>query len=108
MPEEQYQDLGVQYHVLPAHDPLHALNILREAAGLDPLSMNDRNFVRSSGSGAGNSSNWSPSRNSSPRLSTSRSGSNESAGGLLRSNRYRAARPSRAWHFVARFCAGSA
>ena len=41
MPEEQYQDLGVQYHVLPAHDPLHALNILREAAGLDPLSSPD-------------------------------------------------------------------
>jgi hypothetical protein len=35
MPEEQYQDLGVQYHVLPADDPLHALNTLREAAGLD-------------------------------------------------------------------------
>jgi hypothetical protein len=42
MPEEQYQDLGVQYHVLPADDPLHALNILREAAGLDPLSDDDR------------------------------------------------------------------
>lgn len=40
--EEQYQDLGVQYHVLPADDPLHALNILREAAGLDPLSDDDR------------------------------------------------------------------
>jgi hypothetical protein len=32
--EEQYQDLGVQYHVLPALDSLHALNTLREAAGL--------------------------------------------------------------------------
>ena len=42
MTEEQYQDLGVQYHVLPADDPLHALNILREAAGLDPLSDDDR------------------------------------------------------------------
>jgi hypothetical protein len=29
------QDLGVQYHVLP-DDPLAALNILREAAGLGP------------------------------------------------------------------------
>ena len=28
---------GVQYHVLPG-DPLAALNILREAAGLEPLS----------------------------------------------------------------------
>jgi hypothetical protein len=35
MPEEQYQDSGAQYHVLPADDPLCALNILREAAGLD-------------------------------------------------------------------------
>jgi len=26
-----------QYHVLPADDPLCALNILREAAGLQPL-----------------------------------------------------------------------
>jgi hypothetical protein len=26
----------VQYHVLPADDPLAALNILREAAGLEP------------------------------------------------------------------------
>jgi hypothetical protein len=42
MPEEQYQDLGVQYHVLPADDPLHALNTLLEAAGLDPLSDDDR------------------------------------------------------------------
>ena len=42
MPEEQYQDLGVQYPVLPADDPLHALNILREAAGLDPLPDDDR------------------------------------------------------------------
>ena len=30
------QDLGVQYHVLPADDPLAALNILRAAAGLEP------------------------------------------------------------------------
>ena len=30
------QDLGLQYHVLPADDPLAALNILREAAGLEP------------------------------------------------------------------------
>ena len=29
------QDLVVQYHVLP-DDPLAALNILREAAGLEP------------------------------------------------------------------------
>ena len=29
------QDLGLQYHVLP-DDPLAALNILREAAGLEP------------------------------------------------------------------------
>jgi hypothetical protein len=29
---------GLQYHVLPADDPLRALNILREAAGLQPLS----------------------------------------------------------------------
>ena len=29
---------GLQYHVLPAHDPRRALNILREAAGLPPLS----------------------------------------------------------------------
>jgi hypothetical protein len=27
-----------QYHVLPADDPLRAVNILREAAGLPPLS----------------------------------------------------------------------
>ncbi len=31
---------GVQYHVLP-DDPLAALNILREAAGLEPLSDED-------------------------------------------------------------------
>ena len=31
---------GVQYHVLP-DDPLAALNILREAAGLKPLSSAD-------------------------------------------------------------------
>jgi hypothetical protein len=31
---------GVQYHVLP-DDPLAALNILREAAGLEPLSFPD-------------------------------------------------------------------
>jgi hypothetical protein len=35
MPEEQYQDSGAQYHVLPADDPLRALYILHEAAGLD-------------------------------------------------------------------------
>ena len=29
---------GLQYHVLPSDDPLRALNILREAAGLPPLS----------------------------------------------------------------------
>ena len=29
---------GLQYHVLPTDDPLRALNILREAAGLPPLS----------------------------------------------------------------------
>ena len=29
------QDLGLQYHALP-DDPLAALNILREAAGLEP------------------------------------------------------------------------
>jgi len=34
------QDLGVQYHVLP-DDPLAAPNILREAAGLEPLSNED-------------------------------------------------------------------
>jgi hypothetical protein len=32
---------GLQYHVLPADDPLRALNILREAAGLQPLSDED-------------------------------------------------------------------
>jgi hypothetical protein len=32
------RDPGVQYHVLPTDDPLRALNILREAAGLQPLS----------------------------------------------------------------------
>jgi hypothetical protein len=31
---------GVRYHVLP-DDPLAALNILREAAGLEPLSDED-------------------------------------------------------------------
>ena len=31
-----YND-NLQYHVLPQHDPLAALNILREAAGLEPL-----------------------------------------------------------------------
>jgi hypothetical protein len=29
---------GLQYHALPTDDPLRALNILREAAGLQPLS----------------------------------------------------------------------
>jgi hypothetical protein len=29
---------GLQYHTLPTDDPLRALNILREAAGLQPLS----------------------------------------------------------------------
>jgi hypothetical protein len=29
---------GLQYHVLPTDDPLRALNILREAAGLQPIS----------------------------------------------------------------------
>ncbi|HEX7427177.1 MAG TPA: hypothetical protein VF328_09525 [Mycobacterium sp.] len=29
---------GPQYHVLPTDDPLRALNILREAAGLQPIS----------------------------------------------------------------------
>jgi hypothetical protein len=29
---------GLQYHVLPTDDPLRALSILREAAGLQPLS----------------------------------------------------------------------
>jgi hypothetical protein len=29
---------GLQFHVLPTDDPLRALNILREAAGLQPLS----------------------------------------------------------------------
>ena len=29
---------GLQYHILPTDDPLRALNILREAAGLQPLS----------------------------------------------------------------------
>ena len=29
---------GLQYHVLPTDDPLRALNILREAAALQPLS----------------------------------------------------------------------
>jgi hypothetical protein len=28
---------GLQFHVLPTDDPLRALNILREAAGLQPL-----------------------------------------------------------------------
>jgi hypothetical protein len=28
----------LQYHVLPQNDPVRALNILREAAGLEPLS----------------------------------------------------------------------
>ena len=27
----------LEYHVLPQNDPVRALNILREAAGLDPL-----------------------------------------------------------------------
>jgi hypothetical protein len=29
---------GLQHHVLPIDDPLRAVNILREAAGLPPLS----------------------------------------------------------------------
>jgi hypothetical protein len=29
---------GLQYHALTTDDPLRALNILREAAGLQPLS----------------------------------------------------------------------
>jgi hypothetical protein len=32
---------GLEYHVLPAEDPVRALNILREAAGLQPLSDED-------------------------------------------------------------------
>jgi hypothetical protein len=32
---------GLQYHVLPTDDPVRALNILREAAGLQPLSVED-------------------------------------------------------------------
>ena len=28
---------GLQYHILPTDDPLRALNILREAGGLQPL-----------------------------------------------------------------------
>jgi hypothetical protein len=32
---------GLQYHVLPADDPVRALNTLREAAGLQPLSDED-------------------------------------------------------------------
>ena len=35
------QDSGLQYHILPADDPLAALNILRQAAGLEPLSDED-------------------------------------------------------------------
>ena len=35
------QDSGLQYHILPADDPLAALNILRAAAGLEPLSEED-------------------------------------------------------------------
>jgi hypothetical protein len=38
MPETAGHD--VQYHVLP-DDPLAALNVLREAAGLEPLSSPD-------------------------------------------------------------------
>jgi hypothetical protein len=34
-------DQRLQYHVLPIDDPLRALNILREAAGLQPLSDED-------------------------------------------------------------------
>ena len=34
------QDLGLHYYVLP-DDPVAALNILREAAGLEPLSEED-------------------------------------------------------------------
>ena len=34
------QDSGLHYYVLP-DDPLAALNILREAAGLEPLSDED-------------------------------------------------------------------
>jgi hypothetical protein len=30
-----------QYHILPKDDPLRAVNILRAAAGLDPLSDHD-------------------------------------------------------------------
>jgi hypothetical protein len=29
---------GLQYHDLPTDDPVRAMNILREAAGLQPLS----------------------------------------------------------------------
>jgi hypothetical protein len=29
---------GLQIHVLPADDPVRALNVLRQAAGLQPLS----------------------------------------------------------------------
>jgi hypothetical protein len=32
---------GLEHHVLPTDDPLRALNILREAAGLQPLSAED-------------------------------------------------------------------
>ena len=37
MPEEQHQESGAEYYILP-DDPLAALNILREAAGLQPPS----------------------------------------------------------------------
>jgi hypothetical protein len=35
----------LQYHALPTADPLRALNILREAAGLQPLSDEHDNEV---------------------------------------------------------------
>jgi hypothetical protein len=36
-----WRDRG-DYYILPKDDPVAALNILREAAGLDPLSDDDR------------------------------------------------------------------
>jgi hypothetical protein len=37
---------GLHYHVLPKDDPVAALNILRQAAGLEPLSSPDHSETR--------------------------------------------------------------
>jgi hypothetical protein len=43
-PEENVPDQGLHYYVLPQNDPVRALNILRQAAGLEPLPEPDDDY----------------------------------------------------------------